>query len=118
MKKTIAILFLSIITTNLLAGEFKVIKCESDRITKALVLRENSVTFIDKNNDPLRAIASSIPARTKFVNSGLNQILSYEDKKYFIHVSNLENFNDVEDYVEMKTMEGHNIIYPIKCSLN
>jgi len=118
MRKTIMILFISMITSGVLASEFKMIKCESERMNKALVLRENSVTFIDKNHDPLRAIASSIPARTQFVNSGVNQILRYEDKKYFIHVSNLENFSDVDDFIEIKTMEGHNIIYPIKCSLN
>ncbi|OFZ25760.1 MAG: hypothetical protein A2381_03315 [Bdellovibrionales bacterium RIFOXYB1_FULL_37_110] len=118
MKKTILILFFSIITTNVVASEFKIIKCESERMNKAFLLRENSVTFIDKENDPLRAIASSIPARTQYVNSGINQMLNHEDKKYFIHISNLDNFSDVDDYIEMKTMEGHNIMYPIHCRFN
>ena len=118
MKTTLFLIFLLTAFTTAFAYEFKPIKCESPRLSKSMVIRNNSVTFINKNDDTYnRAIASIAPARTQVIGKGFNQVLLHDNKKFHIHVSDVTNFNEVNDYIEIKTMEGHNIMYPISCTL-
>lgn len=118
MKKLFFAILIILICGQVFGSDFQAIKCESERLSKSLVLRNGTVTFINKEDDDQnRAVASMSPARTQMVGKALNQMLRHDGKKFHIHVENVESFNDVNDYVEIKSMEGHNIIYPINCSL-
>lgn len=92
------------------------IKCHTPRMSKGFVIKDNSITFYsDGEYGSGRALASISKIRTKREMRGFTKVTNFEGHKYIIHISDLENFSDVNDYVVIKSRNGHNITYPIVC---
>jgi hypothetical protein len=95
------------------AGEQSLI-CHTDRIDKKFVIEKKEVTIYNFRGDDHsgRKIASSI---TKKRSNGFDQIIHFEGNRYQLHIENRYLLNSVDDYISIRSPQGHEIIYPIKC---
>ena len=112
----------SIITiiTFLILGQnaFASIVCSSDRMQKDLVISNTSIAFQEyQDSSDSRSIASTNfqSVRTKNINNGFNKIVFFEGQKHTIHINNVSDFSDVDDYITIRSQKGHEIIYPLSC---
>jgi hypothetical protein len=106
--------------TFLIMGQtaFAGITCSSDRMQKDLVISKSSVAFNEyHDSSDSRSIASSNlhGVRTQKTIKGFNKIVFFEGQKHTIHIDDVSNFSDVNDYITIRSQKGHEIIYPISC---
>ena len=101
------------------------IRCTTPRMGKELKISDTHITYIEdsiKNNEQVngRKLASLELAfsnvRTRNTHKGFTKILSFEGHKHTIHIENKNSFNDVNDYLTIRSPQGHEIIYPLNCS--
>ncbi len=92
------------------------ISCHTPRMNKVFTMTEDKVVFEDEASVS-RNIASVQKVRTKKEGMGFTKILNYEGNKYTIHIASSEKFDEVEDYLSIRSEKGHEITYPINCSL-
>ncbi len=103
-----------IISTN----AFSAIVCHTPRLNKIFEIKDNKVTFYKEwEQNPQRVIAS-IDSRSKNVPSGITKILDLDNHKHTIHIENVNQFNDSNDYIIIKAKTGHEVIYPLSCQNN
>ena len=121
MKKTILFTFIIniilIFSTCLAAKNKSPITCESSRMSKTILIKQNSITFYNHTdyNDG-RAIASIERIRTKRTGKGFSKYTEFEGKRYIIHIQNEKQLNEIDDYIVIKNKKGHKITYPLSCS--
>ena len=87
------------------------IVCSSERLNKEIVIDGTQVTFNSEWNEG-RAIAS---VRTRFVGQGFTKVLNLDGHKYKIHVEDVGRFSEVDDYIAIRSPQGHEITYPLSC---
>ncbi|MBL6988266.1 MAG: hypothetical protein ISR65_00725 [Bacteriovoracaceae bacterium] len=124
MKKLITRLILALliawVPTTLVFG--KTLKCTTPRMQKTFTVNKSTVTFyyeedsIQAEQKAGRAIASAVPMRTKRTGSGFTKYFTYEGNRYTIHIDNINHLSEVDDYMTIRSSEGHEILYPITCS--
>ena len=112
--KLLTLSLLLLFTTNLMANK-KSLFCSSKRLMKSFNIKNHSVSFQSLNQWNGRAIASVENVRTKRSGNSMTKILKFEGHKYYFHISDLNNFSDVEDYIAIKSRKGHQIMYPLSC---
>lgn len=105
-----ATLFLSFNTFA--APSHKSLECSTPRVSKAFKIFADKVTFMHEN-DKGRTIAS---LRTKKTFKGFTKNLNYEGNKIKIHIEDTNSLSDVNDYMTIRSREGHEMIYPLTCS--
>lgn len=91
------------------------ISCSTPHQSKVFTISNDKVVFEQEEMSAARSVASVDKVRTKKEGNGFTKILSYEGNKYTIHISSEEKFNEVEDYLSIRSEKGHEITYPINC---
>lgn len=111
---TLSLLIVLLWAPNLYAQK---IVCNINRIDKSLAIENDKVVMFDNQNIERREIASIMQVRTKLLSNGLTKYLSFEGKQYQIHIDDKNQFSDNDDYISIRSNEGHEITYPISCQL-
>lgn len=92
--------------------------CESSRMRNDLKITDSTVAFFDaEESGESRSIASSsvLGARTQRKGSGFTKIVYFEGQKHTIHINDVNNFSDMDDYITIRSQKGHEVIYPLSC---
>ena len=116
MKKTIALLTLITMSFTLQARAvfYKEINCHTNRMAKGIKVTPSGVNFYEKSF--ARELAS-VPSREQAMNEGsVTRSFNFEGHKYTLHVENVDQFSDIEDYLTISDSKGHEILYPVTCS--
>lgn len=113
IKTFIALSILSLFSTALASS----IVCNSPRLKKSLKISNSKVAFLEESQLDGRQLASSAVkgVRTRRTAKGFDKIVQYEGHKHIIHIENKKSFNELEDYIVIKSREGHEITYPLSC---
>ena len=93
------------------------ITCETPRGNKVLVIEDQKVSI----SQPFRikqerAVASVQNVRTKLAGSGFTKVLFHNGVKHIIHVEDRQNFSAIDDYLIIRSNEGHEMTYPLECN--
>ncbi len=118
--KTLLTLFLTIMSlsayTAVAPAKAKMV-CHTPRLDKAFVVSATQVTFLDETQPEAdRQLASIEGIRTKINGSGFTKIMNFEGQKHTIHVDDVNSPSQVNDYLVIKSREGHELTYPLDCS--
>ncbi len=77
------------------------------------------VININRQSTTSRKIASSTITfenlRTKWNGASVEKVGYFENYKHTIHIENVNHLNDVNDYISIRSQEGHEMIYPLNC---
>lgn len=120
--KVALIVFFATYSSFIMANP-SVINCHNERMRKSFVIHKNQVTInIEREDYSGRSIASlsysQRATRTKHHANGFSKIMSFEGKKYTLHIEDTKNFSELNDYISIRSKEGHEITYPLYCTLN
>ena len=86
-------------------------------MNKIFEISDKKITFFNEfENQAKREIASVVP-KSKTSSSGITKLVDFENQRHIIHIGDMSNFSDVNDYIIVKSREGHEVTYPITCSL-
>ena len=114
---TIMITFLSLSSFAALSPNKAKMICHTPRLDKAFIVGATQVTFIDETQaEADRNLASVEGLRTKVSARGFTKILNFEGQKHTIHVENVNSPSQIDDYLVIKSREGHELTYPLDCS--
>ncbi|MEC7277642.1 MAG: hypothetical protein VXV96_15080 [Bdellovibrionota bacterium] len=92
------------------------ITCQTPRGAKVLDIKSQSVAIKQPFRiDSTRAVASLNKVRTKILGNGFTKVLFHKGEKHIIHVSDKENFSNLDDYLIVRSAEGHEMTYPLEC---
>lgn len=96
------------------------ITCFTPQSRQGFKLQKNSSGFTVKilTSESNRLIASVRPERTKYHSNGLTKYIKFEGKNYTLHIENWNKFSEVDDYVAIRSAQGHEITYPLNCEIN
>jgi len=92
------------------------IRCETPRKSKTFAITNESVSIIQKSHLGSERSIASLAARTKRKGKGFTKVMNFEGNKYFIHIDDTQSFSEVNDYLYIKSPEGHQMTYPLNCS--
>lgn len=110
--KTLLTIALFVITQNISAA----IVCETPRETKKIEIGDQKVTISGPEElGPSRVVASVKAVRTKLQGTGFTKVLFHSGAKHIIHVEDKNSFSEVDDYLIIRSAEGHEITYPLNC---
>lgn len=113
MKTFITFIILGLTTQAMAAN----IVCSSPRLKKALKISNSRIAFLEESQLDGRQVASSAikGVRTRNTAKGFDKIVHYEGHKHTIHIEDKNEFNELNDYIVIKSREGHEITYPLSC---
>ncbi len=89
--------------------------CHTPSMNKVFEVKEKKITFFNEFDQAARRTIASVSSRSKFERKGVTKIVDFENHKHTIHISDMENFSDVDDYIIIKASTGHEVTYPITC---
>lgn len=91
--------------------------CTTPRESKVILIKETSVALSTPERLlNQRSVASISSVRTKREGKGFTKIIYLNGIKHTIHIENQKHFSDVNDYMVMRSQEGHEITYPLTCN--
>lgn len=94
----------------------KEIVCHTPREARIFSIKNNSIAFTKAILfESKREVASIASVRTKKTATGFTKVLFYKGNKHTIYINNTSNFSDVEDYLVVRSREGHEMTYPLNC---
>ena len=108
--------FLASITFLLSLNIHASVVCHTPRMNKIFEVADHKVTFFSEFESDAKREIASLNSRNKPEQKGLTKIVDFENQKHTIHIADLNNFSDVEDYIIIKSKEGHEVTYPLTCS--
>ncbi len=88
------------------------ITCSTPRENKVFTLNDDSIAF-HKNGH--RELASLVEVNTVKTGSGMTKTLWMDGQKHIIHINDMKNFSETEDYIILRSRQGHEVIYPLSC---
>ena len=94
------------------------ITCEIPRMEKNVVIEKAKMVWVDPDIQGAKREVASLDGqavRTKFSHSGMEKFMMVDGKKFTIHIENLKQMNEVDDYILIRSKEGHEMTYPISC---
>lgn len=109
--KTLFITIIALVSFNTEAS----ILCHTPRLNKIFEIKDNKVTFYNEFDSNAKREIASVLSRSKNINKGLTRFVDFENQKHTIHINDLENFSDVNDYIVIKVRNGHEVTYPLTC---
>jgi hypothetical protein len=109
--KALFITFLAIFSFNTEAS----ILCHTPRMNKVFEVSDKKVTFFNEFDVKAKRELASAASRSKSSDKGITQYVDFENQKHTIHISDTQNFSDVNDYIIIKARTGHEVTYPITC---
>ncbi len=104
--KTLSIVLITIITTTTWAMN---IRCETPRQNVVLKI-ENNRLKIDG-----RFPAETMIQRSKDRGDSKTMIFHVSGDKHTLHIANKNSPSELDDYINIKSRQGHEITYPINC---
>tara|TARA_Y100000780_G_C13695979_1_gene422420 strand:- start:28917 stop:29222 length:306 start_codon:yes stop_codon:yes gene_type:complete len=91
--------------------------CTTPRESKVVLIKDTSVALSTPEKlINQRTVASVSSVRTKLQGKGFTKIIFLDGIKHTIHIENQNDFSDVNDYMVMRSQEGHEITYPLTCN--
>ncbi len=116
-----AVLFLTTLLTLSFQTQAAVnpvsLKCHTPRMAKAIKITNTKVTFYQERNfQGRRELASLMAARTRKTATGFTKILNFEGQKHTIHIKDTKSLSELDDYITIRSRNGHEVIYPLTCS--
>lgn len=75
---------------------------------------------VNTSTDANRNIASSVNfsnVRTRWSGNSMEKIGFFENKKHIIHIDDVSRPSEVNDYISIRSQEGHEVLYPLHCQL-
>lgn len=109
--KSLVITFFTLLTFNTEAS----IVCHTPRMNKIFEVSDKKVTFFSEFDTQAKRELASVTSRTKSSATGMTKIVEFENQKHTIHITNMNDFSDVNDYIIVKSRAGHEVTYPIAC---
>ncbi|MBL7664783.1 MAG: hypothetical protein JNM93_06585 [Bacteriovoracaceae bacterium] len=119
MKNVLALLKLFIVS-GLFAGKALAVnpsfKCHTPNEEKIFTIDSDKVTFhhveLFKNS---REVSSTVDVTTLNSHTGFTKVMYVNGYKHRIHINDLKNMNEVDDYISIISPKGHTMTYPITC---
>lgn len=110
--KTLIMTFLTILTFNTEAS----VLCHTPRMNKVFEVSDKKITFFNEFDvQTNKRQLASVTGRTISSETGMTKVVNFENQKHTIHISDMNNFSDVNDYIIIKSRTGHEITYPLTC---
>lgn len=94
------------------------VSCKTNFGERAFTIEEGSVAFHQTESKAQRSISSVYEARSQRTQKGLRRTLYLNGKKHLIHIEDMSNLSDKEDYLAVTSQKGHKMTYPLNCKLN
>jgi hypothetical protein len=91
------------------------ILCHTPRMNKIFEVKDTKVTFFNELDSKANRELASVHSRNKKTENGFTKFVDFENQKHTIHISDMNNFSDVNDYIIIKARTGHEVTYPITC---
>ena len=92
------------------------ITCYTPNLSKKLEISENTIAITKPYLAAAdRALASISSIRTKFKANGFDKILYANGEKHTIHIEDQNSFSEINDYLVIRTSEGHEMTFPLTC---
>lgn len=116
MKKIFTLIALMTLATSVSARAvfYKEIKCHTNRMAKGIKVTEEGVNFFEKSFS--RELASVATREKSMTEGSVTRSFQFEGHKYTIHVEDVDNFSEMDDYLTISDSKGHEILYPVICS--
>jgi hypothetical protein len=93
------------------------LSCTTNFGEKSFTLEEGTVAFHRIERKAKRSISSVYEARAQKTLRGLRKSLYLNGLKHTIHIENLKNLNNGDDYLAISSPKGHKMTYPLNCKL-
>ncbi len=113
MKKLILSIMALLISTPSLAS----IKCHTPQSLKEFVIQKDTIILNERNAQ------FSIKAKDRYISSvsdaekvAVSKVFEFEGKNYKLFIKDIHQFSELEDYVSIRSMNGHIITYPLNCN--
>lgn len=110
--KSLVITFFTLLTFNTEAS----ILCHTPRMNKIFEVSEKKITFFSEFDSRAKRELASVVSRSKSSVAGITKFVDFENQKHTIHITDTNNFSDINDYIIIKSRTGHEVTYPISCS--
>ena len=114
-------LFASLMMTAMALSAVPEITCQTNHKSNQFLQFQDSQVVININrpDTTTRQIASSPISfenlRTRWNGNSVEKIGHFENYKHTIHIDDVNNLSDVNDYISIRSQEGHEMIYPLNC---
>ena len=98
------------------ASEELSMKCETTFQEKVIIIENNTVAL----KEPMRkgrSISSVHNSRTHVTQKGFNKILYIDGLKHKIHIDNIQDPSEINDFMAITSPKGHKMTYPISCKV-
>ena len=109
--KSFIFTFLTLLAFNTEAN----ILCHTPRMNKVFEVSDKKIIFFNEFDSHAKRELASVSSRSKSANTGLTKIVNFENQKHTIHISDMNNFSDLNDYIIIRARTGHEVIYPLTC---
>lgn len=108
------LIILSALVATLQVSQASIV-CHTPRLNKVFELKNNNITFFHENDSSAKRELASLVSRNKLSEVGITKIVSFENQKHTIHINDVKNFSDADDYIIIKAKSGHEVTYPLLC---
>ena len=92
------------------------IVCFGPRNSHKVEISGKSISVSRPFSNINRNVASEISVRTRVMGNGFSKFFYLAGKKYTVHIDDQANFSDVDDYMIIRSSNGHEITYPLECN--
>lgn len=114
MRTTIK-MTLCLVVLAFAASSFASITCHTPRLSKAFKIENQSIAFYQNDVAQGRKLASKTSVTTRKSQNGFVKTMKFEGQDYMIHIQDKNNLSDINDYLVIKSREGHEMTYPLSC---
>ena len=92
------------------------IRCETTNSAHTIEVKGNKLSLRSDGFNPTRGLSSNISARTSSTPTGFTKKAYFNGRLFHLTIQNANQFNEIDDYLSIRTQAGHEITYPVKCS--
>lgn len=92
--------------------------CKTAFGEKEITIDNNHVAFNREDHSGVKREISSINSvkvRTQTQYKGFTKTLYIDGMKHKVHVDDVSNFSEVQDYLSITSPKGHEMTYPLTC---
>ncbi len=91
------------------------IVCHTPRMNKIFEVNGKKITFFNEFGSQNKRELASVLAKTKSNDKGVTNTVSFENQKHIIHIADENALSDLNDYIIIKSRNGHEVTYPLTC---
>ncbi len=93
------------------------ILCHTPRLNKVIEIKDDQITFFKEGEISASRKLASLASRTKKSMTGFSKTVNFENQKHTIHINDVNQFSEVEDYIIIRSQKGHEITFPLTCEM-